>query len=289
MLTSQLLIIALTTVTAASAWGIKDDVLISMCRANCLHHLPAASDACTSCWETCKKVHQNRHRHGYLCETTTYHPGQSLACDYLRSHTTEDAVYTEQQTLSAQLLIKDEHTMIAEWSRPETAAADVVYLVLWTDDNNLWWNHRTDTTHLHYIIEGPHFLYINLLHRILAVTHEGVMAEANLPYPNGYDRPVIAEGMAMDPEATPPVLSSTTEKATTTTASPATETTTTAAEISTPEARAPFQLPEVSDLHPLTVVFVSASVSLAAATLGALIALACSLAKKQTAPALHFV
>ncbi len=288
MLTTQLLIIALTAVTTTTAWGIKDDVLISMCRANCLHHLPANSDECTSCWETCKNVHQNHHRYGHLCDTTSYHPGQSLACSYLKSHTTQDAVYLQQQTLSATLQITDEHTMIAEWSRPITDADDVVYLVLWTDDNNLWWNHRTDTTQLHYIIEGPHFLYINLQHRILAVTHEGVVAEAFLPYPSGVDRPVIPEGLMMDPEAT---KKSTTEGATATTASPATESTT-SPENPAPEVRASFQFPEVSGRHPLTMVLVSASVSLAAATLGALIALACSLARKargQSAPALHFV
>ncbi len=294
-----------TILTTTAAWGVKDDVLISMCRANCVHRLPASSQEYMSCWETCRKVHYNHHENGHLCRTAEYHPGQHLACSYLEAHSTDDAIYTEKLQLTATLDLQDESTLVAEWLRPATDVTDLVYLVLWTDDNNKWWHHVTDTTQLHHVIERPaHFLYKNLQHRILAVGIDGVVAEVHLSYPDGQSNPELADGMVMDISAkqikpsTASTLPSTTQSLTSTSAASSTATTSTASTTQTPEAepaaaRYFYQLPASSQsLHPLTVVLISACVSLVCAILGTLAALACSLAckhKKSTAPAHHFV
>ncbi len=289
-----------TILTTTAAWGVKDDVLISMCRANCVHRLPASSQEYTSCWETCRKVHYNHHENGHLCRTAEFHPGQHLACSYLEAHSTDDAIYTEKLQLTATLNIQDDSTLIAEWLRPATDATDLVYLVLWTDDNNKWWHHITDTTQLHHVIERPaHFLYKNLQHRILAVGIDGVVAEVYLSYPDGQSTPELADGMVMDVSVTQkPVKPSTisTQPSTTlssTSATTASQTTQTPEAVPAAAARYFYQLPSSSQSpHPLTVVLISACVSLVCAILGTLAALACSLAckhKKSTAPAHHFV
>ncbi len=288
MFTAQVLLIIAAAATSTAAWGIRDDVLISMCRANCLHHLPAASSAFTSCWDTCRKVHHDVHAHGHLCETSIFHPGQHLACSYLQSHTTEDVIYRERQPLTATLEIQDEHTLIAEWLRPVTDATDLVYLVLWTDDNNMWWHQEVDTTQLHAVIEGPHFLYVNLQHRIFAVTPQGVIAEAILDYPANADKPVIAQGMVMDAEVRQkPVQPSTVFTTATTTET--TSTTSTMKTTTAPQAAAA-EPTSSSNQRALTVALVSLCVSLAAASLAVPAALAFSQAfRKKTAPAWHFV
>ena len=59
----------------------------------------------------------------------------------------------------------------------------LVYALYWRDSNNADWINFATTTDLMHVTSGPHYLYENLEFKLVAVTSEGVVAEAKPVYP----------------------------------------------------------------------------------------------------------